>query len=258
MWAIPVPSAQLRLRLGLTVYPITPFPFCKMRQVQPVSLFNMAQSELIKVSFDKHQYLVRDADALATRGVDAKRVAAFDKLRTAFEALPTDIELDAAKQEATSAKLRVQAQAVTELQVIMGIVGTVHDVRSASYKMFGSSGLANGPEAELYVGLLRVVRVGRAHLADYATAGLTPALLDALAASATEFLARLGAQQDAETARGRATDGRILAANALYEELIDLCAIGKALYATTDARKYEDYVVTDAPAPAVVPVPAKA
>jgi hypothetical protein len=35
-----------------------------------------------------------------------------------------------------------------------------------------------------------------------------------------------------------------------------LCAIGKARYATTDARQYADYVVTDTPAPA--PVPGKA
>lgn len=34
--------------------------------------------------------------------------------------------------------------------------------------------------------------------------------------------------------------------------------IGKAFYATTDARKYEDYVTTDTPAPAVVPVVPKA
>ena len=32
----------------------------------------------------------------------------------------------------------------------------------------------------------------------------------------------------------------------------------QALFATTDARKFEDYVVTDMPVPAVVPVPAKA
>ncbi|GAB3590473.1 hypothetical protein [Hymenobacter daeguensis] len=59
-----------------------------------------------------------------------------------------------------------------------------------------------------------------------------------LATSAAEFLKLLGDQQDAETARGRAADVRILAGNALYEKLVDLCAIGKALYATTDARKY--------------------
>ena len=51
-------------------------------------------------------------------------------------------------------------------------------------------------------------------------------------------------------------NNRILAANALYTELIDLCAVGKALYATTDACKYEDYVMTDTPAPVVVPAKA--
>ncbi|WP_210518576.1 hypothetical protein [Hymenobacter terricola] len=228
-----------------------------MRQTQPTPLFNMAQSELIKTSFDKHGYLVRDAAELAPRGVDAPRVAAFDKQRQDFEALPTDIELDAARQNTTLAKDKVQTQAVTELQAIMGIVGTVHDVRSASYKMFGSAGLTNGPASDLYVGLLRVVRVGRAHLAEFAAKGLTAAMLDTLAASATEFLDRLGKQQDAEAARGRAADGRILAGNALYTELIDLCGIAKALYATTDARKYADYVVTDAPAPGGGAVPPK-
>ncbi|MBF9220191.1 hypothetical protein [Hymenobacter ruricola] len=229
-----------------------------MRQTQPTPLFNMAQSELIRLSFEKHGYLVRDAADLAARGITPARVAAFDKQRQDFELLPTDIELDAAKQNATLAKEKAQATAVTQLQGIMGIVGTVHDARSASYKMFGSAGLANGPEADLYVGLLRVVRVGRAHLAEYAGAGLTAAMLDELAASAAVFLERLGQQQDAESARGRAADARILAGNALYEELIDLCAIGKARYATTDARKYEDYVVTDAPAPGAGPVPPKA
>ncbi|MDQ2771601.1 MAG: hypothetical protein M3Y54_14010 [Bacteroidota bacterium] len=83
-------------------------------------------------------------------------------------------------------------------------------------------------------------------------------MLDTLAASTAEFLARLGELQDAEAARGRAADGRILAGNALYTELIDLCGIGKALYATTDARKYQDYVVADTPAPATPPAPGKA
>ena len=150
------------------------------------------------------------------------------------------------------AKDTIETQAVTQLQAIMSIVGTVYDVRSASYKMFGSAGLAGGPEPDLYVGLLRVVRVGRTHLDEFAKAGLTAEMLDAMAASATEFLARLGKLQDAETARGRAADGRILAGNALYNELIDLCGIGKARYATTDARKYQGYAVTDTPVPSKV------
>ena len=37
---------------------------------------------------------------------------------------------------------------------------------------------------------------------------------------------------------GRAADVRILADNALHAALTDLCGIGQALYATTDARQY--------------------
>ena len=40
--------------------------------------------------------------------------------------------------------------------------------------------------------------------------------------------------------------------------LAHACSIGKARYATTDARKYDDYVVTDAPAPTTLPVVGKA
>ena len=67
-------------------------------------------------------------------------------------------------------------------------------------------------------------------------------MLDTLAASTTEFLTRMGEQQDANT---------------LYTELIALFPMGKALFATTDARKFEDHVVTNTPVIAVVPVPAK-
>ena len=226
-----------------------------MRQIHPVSLTNMAQSELITQCNDKHLVLVRDAKDLATRGVDAKRVAAFEQQARAFAALPTDGELDATKQEATARKIAAHTRALTGMQVVMGIVGTVHDTRSASYKMFGSAGLDGASDGDLYVGLLRVVRVGRARLKDYAAAGLTPALLDALETANQEFLARMDEQTDAEHARGQAADARVVAANALYTELMALCAVGKALYATTDARKYQDYVVTETPAPAVAPVP---
>lgn len=104
----------------------------------------------------------------------------------------------------------------------------------------------------------RVGHVGRTRQKDYAKAGLTPALLDTLAASTTEFLTRMGEQQDAESDRGHATDGHILAANTLYTELIAFCAVGKDLFTNTYARKFENYVVTDTPVPTVVPVPPQA
>ena len=217
-------------------------------------MFNMAQSELIRNCNDKHLVMVRDAVDLASRGVSVKRVADFQQGARAFAALPTDGELDATKQEATARKVTTHTRALTEMQVVMGIVGTVNDTRSASYKMFGSAGLDSASDGELYVGLLRAVRVGRARLATYAAAGLTPELLNELEEANKKFLDRMDEQTDAEHDRGSAADVRILAGNALYDELIALCAVGKALYATTNARKYDDYVVTDTPAAPVPPV----
>ena len=122
--------------------------------------------------------MVRNTADLASHGVNAARVLAFQAQTLAFATLPTDGELDAAKQEATARKTSVQTQAVTQMQVIMGIVGTVNDVRSAAYKMFGNSGVDSAFDAYLYVDLLRVSSVGRTRQKDYAKAGLTPALLD--------------------------------------------------------------------------------
>ena len=44
----------------------------------------------------------------------------------------------------------------------------------------------------------------------------------------------------------------------IYYLLTRICGSGKARYATTDARQYADYVVTDTPAPAAPPVPGQA
>ena len=106
--------------------------------------------------------MVRNTADLAGRGVNATRVLAFQAQTLAFATLPTDGELDAAKQDATARKPSGQTQAVTQMQVIMDIVGTVNDVRSAAYKMFGNSGVDSAFYTYLYVGLLRVDRVGRA------------------------------------------------------------------------------------------------
>ncbi len=69
------------------------------------------------------------------------------------------------------------------------------------------------------------------------------------ASAATEFLDLLSKQQNVETARGRAADVRIVAGNAHYAKLINLCAIGHTRYATADASQHAAYVVMDTPAP---------
>jgi len=216
-----------------------------MRQVPIVAEFHMSQSDLVTVSFEKQLFMVRDAKDLAGRGVTAERIDDFKTQITGFTELPTDGELDQTKQEATDRKNTAQRELLTQMQIVMGIVGTVDKPTTSAYKKFGTAGLDEGSEGDLHLGIIRAVRVGRANVAKYAAKGLTKELLDELEARNATFLTRLGEQQDAEDARGEAADVRIRAANALYAELMDICGTAKALYAQTNARKFEDYIVND-------------
>lgn len=216
-----------------------------MRQVTPTADFNMSQSDLVTVSFEKQLFMVRDAKDLAGRGVTADRIDKFKTQITKFTELPTDGELDQTKQEATARKDAAQRDLLTQMQIVMGIVGSVDKPTTSGYKKFGTAGLDEGSEGDLHLGIIRAVRVGRASLAKYAAKGLTTDLLDELETRNATFLTRLGEQQDAEDARGEAADTRVLAANALYAELMDLCGTGKALYAQTNARKFDNYIVND-------------
>ncbi|MDO7876527.1 hypothetical protein Q5H93_17415 [Hymenobacter sp. ASUV-10] len=216
-----------------------------MREVPIVADFNMSQSDLVTVSFEKQLFMVRDAKELEGRGIPLKRITDFKGQITDFTALPTDGELDQTKQEATDRKDAAQRDLITQLQIVMGIVGTVDKPSTSGYKKFGTAGLDNASEGDLHLGIIRAVRVGRASLDKYAAKGLTADLLTELETRNATFLTRLGEQQDAETARGEAADARIRAANALYAELMDICGTGKALYAQTNARKFDDYIVND-------------
>ena len=216
-----------------------------MREVPIVADFNMSQSDLVTVSFEKQLHMVRDAKDLAGRGVTSDRIDKFKTQITNFTELPTDGELDQTKQEATNRKDAAQRELITQMQIVMGIVGTVDKPTTSGYKKFGTAGLDNASEGDLHLGIIRAVRVGRANLAKYTKKGLTTDLLDELEARNATFLTRLGEQQDAEDARGEAADVRILAANALYAELMDICGTAKALYAQTNARKFDDYIVND-------------
>ncbi|OON67558.1 hypothetical protein [Hymenobacter sp. CRA2] len=79
---------------------------------------------------------------------------------------------------------------------------------------------------------------GRAGLATYAAKGLTASLLDQLEAQNAALLAAVGKQHDAESAAVTATQQRLTAGNALYDELAALCEAGKSAFVQTDVVRH--------------------
>ncbi|GAB3826063.1 hypothetical protein [Hymenobacter jeollabukensis] len=215
--------------------------------------YNMSQPDLVAAAHEKLLYLRRDLADLASYDVSAARLDGLQRLTTDFVALPTEDEGVQATAATTQAKLGARAAALGTMQTIMGKVGLLHHDRTPQYKAFGTSGLQSASDGDLYLGLVRCVRVGRAGLDTYAVKGLTAGLLDQLENENKVLLKQVGEQHDAESRAATATQQRLTAGNALYDELVQLCEAGKAAFVQTDAVKHADYVLYDAPAPAAPP-----
>jgi hypothetical protein len=226
-----------------------------MKKKRENSHFNMSQADLVATAQKKLLFLRRDGAALAGYGVTSARLDGLQNLTAAFVALPTEAEGVQATAATTQAKLAARSAALGTMQSIMGKVGLLHNDRTPQYKAFGTAGLNGASDGDLYLGLVRCVRVGRTGLATYAGKGLTAAELDQLEAQNAALLAAVGRQHDAESAAAAATQQRLTAGNALYDELTQLCEAGKAAFVQSDAAKHQDYVIYDAPVPAAKPAP---
>lgn len=218
-----------------------------MKKKREDSHFNMSQAALVATAHEKLLYLRRDAATLAGYDVSQARIDGLAQLTQAFAELPTEDEGVQAVAGLTQAKQAARTAALDTMQTVINKVKLLHHDKTPQYKAFGTAGLNNASEGDLYLGLVRCVRVGRANLATYAAKGLTAALLNQLETQNKTMLQAVGEQHDAETAAETATQQRLAAGNALYDELSALCEAGKAAFVQTDVVKHADYVIYDAP-----------
>ncbi|MCB2409537.1 hypothetical protein [Hymenobacter lucidus] len=138
----------------------------------------------------------------------------------------------------------------TSIQQVMGVISLKDDARSARYKRFGVADITGVSEPKLHLAATMLVKQGRKYLDEYKTEGLTAAMLDEVARNNEEFVEGLTERKEAENTRSGATRARLLFANGLYRQLVQLCAAGDSLWKLTDATKAHEYVVDAAAAPA--------
>lgn len=210
---------------------------------RPVAAYPFTQAALWQRCLDLFPSLDRDAAKLLRFGVTNERVKAFKTDTAAFGLLEPDTVLVQEGAVETEEKNAGQQALVTSIQQVMACVGLKDDPRTAAYKRFGAADVANASEAKLHLAGAVVVKQGRKYLADYAGVGLTADMLDAVEANNARFVEELTTGKEAENDRQTATDARIEAANALYEELVKLCAAGNAAWRFEDETKADEYVV---------------
>ena len=214
-----------------------------MKQEQTKANYSMSQGDLILACHAKADFMDRDIDAFGTRGVKPARITALRTQAAAAAKLPSDEQLDFAKQELTNAALKQRGAVESGMSTLMSQVAIVHDNRSLAYKAFGSTGLYDDSEGDFYVNMSHLLDWATAHVAEYKEQGVTAKQLTDLAAENEKYLRALKAQRLAVSSRSATTQARQKALNELYDELAALSSIGQGLFKQTDVSKYNDYVM---------------
>jgi len=217
--------------------------FVFMVHHRPVAAYPFTQAALWQRCLDLFPSLDRDATKLPRFGVTVERVKKFKDNTNLFGLMDPDMVLVQEGAVETEEKNAEQEALVTSIQQVMACVGLKDGPRTAAYKRFGATDVANATEAALHLAGAVVVKQGRKYLKDYTGVGLTAEMLDAVETNNATFVEELTNGKEAENDRQEATDTRVEAANALYEELTKLCAAGNTAWRFEDETKAKEYVV---------------
>ncbi|GAB3828492.1 hypothetical protein [Hymenobacter jeollabukensis] len=227
-----------------------------MQDKDPVAEYPFTQADLWQRCLDLHIALDRDAADLAKRGVTAQRIQKFKTDTAEFGDMEPDTVLKQEGAAVTQDKEAVRVALETTVQAVTSIISLKDDVRSARYKRFGVSDVSSVSDAKLHLAATMLVKQGRKYLEEYQEQGLTAALLDDVDTQNAAFVDSLADRKEAESTRSGATRARILFANGLYRQLVQLCAAGDSCWKLSDATKAGEYVVD--PTPAAAPVAPRA
>lgn len=186
----------------------------------------------------------RDADAFASRNVDAPRRDEIAKTNQQFKELPTDPELLGLITTATEAKDADSKNLKIKISSVRNMAETKYG-KTGKYKIFNFGELSALSDEDLFRTAKRVVRVGRSVLSDLASEGLTDDLLNEIAELANGFDDKIDKVAEAVENRDIQSQERVRMGNRLWDLMVKYANIGKSLFEFTDEARYNDYVLTE-------------
>jgi hypothetical protein len=216
--------------------------------------YPFADSHLIMTANMIISFVLRDITEFAAYAVTVVIVTTYTNKVNAFEEYPTDIELKGAQRVKTEAKDAMRETILGSGRGVLARVSTVYAEGSAMYDSFGLKGMNGMSDSELLVSVRRAARVANDNLAALAGTGIDAAFITALLAECQAFEDAIKEQKDAIAARDMATEERIEMGNAIYENMMDWCGYGQAIWAETSEAKFNDYVIYNSSGGLVNPI----
>lgn len=205
--------------------------------------YNFPDADLYVQTMEKLRFAQRDIKAFDTYGYDLDKLKSINNLCKKFAKLPNDDELLGTQMLMTEKKAATAEKLKAAIRSVMTRVATKYSNRSGRYRKFGTAKMGDMTDAQLLFCGRRVVRVARKQIDFLAETGLKENHLVRIQDACRDFETALNIQQDKISDRDISVEQRVELGNQMYKEFVNICNIGKDIWAETNHTKYENYVI---------------
>lgn len=214
-----------------------------MKKTGEKPIYNISYAELMQLGDNVVKLINRDKEVLAVFGIDDEVKQTIVNLTKELKEIQTDEELEGKISEQTEIKDKAAELVRMSIRNIMVRVKNTYGENSAKFRSFGTTGMNELSDAELYKCGQRVARVARENLNELAPKGLTLEIINDFIKINQSFDDKIDFKKDAIKERDIATETRIKLANNLYTKVVEVCDFGKQHWESKDESKYNDYVI---------------
>lgn len=205
--------------------------------------YNFPDADLYVQCLERIKYAHRDLVQFTQYGYDQHRMKAFLDKCEKFRQLPDDDEVLGDQMITTEKKDAASEKLKGAIRSVMTRVAMKYNNRSGRYRKFGTAKMGDMTDAQLLFCGRRVARVARQQLDFLNEVGVSEHVIQKVTDACRIFENAMNIQQDKVAERDIAVEIRTENGNALYDELVTLCNIGKDIWAENDPVKYENYTI---------------
>ncbi len=205
--------------------------------------YNTQDADLYRWCMEALRLAHRDLDLFEQYGFSKDRLKTFQTMCDVFQKLPDDNELVGDQMITTEKKNQAADALRTAIRGVMTRVALKFHDKTGRYRKFGTAKLGDMSDPQLLFCGRRVVRVARAQIDFLAEVGMNEQILQRLTDACSAFENALNIQQDRVHDRDIAVERRMEQGNKIYAELVNICDIGKDIWATKDRVKYDQYCI---------------
>ena len=205
--------------------------------------YNFPDADLYLQCMERLKYAARDKKQFEQYGYKADRIKKFILMCDKFRSLPDDDELVGDQMVVTEKKYAAAEKLKTAIRSLMTRVAMKFNNRTGRYRKFGTAKIGDMTDAQLLFCGRRVARVARQQVDFLDEVGVNENTIQRVVDACRNFENALNIQQDKVADRDISVERRIDQGNALYDELVVLCNIGKDIWVESDLAKYENYTI---------------